>query len=84
MNKNQTGGVSKLTGDQIVDISNAFTIIDLNKNGYILTRYLESFLTLLGQNLTQAELEELILEFDTEGEKIPFSLVQNCSIKVYT
>ena len=66
----------KLTSDQIADIGKAFSIIDQNGNGYFFTRDLKMFLSLLGQNQTEADLEDLINKFDTEGKNF------SCKIKL--
>jgi len=56
-----------LTETQIGEIQNAYNAIDTDADGIIATSDLGSLLRLLGQNPTDAELQDMINEVDADG-----------------
>ncbi len=55
------------TEEQIAEFKEAFLLFDNNSDGTITTKELGTFMRSLGQNPTEAELQDLINEFDADG-----------------
>ncbi len=52
-----------------LELHQAFSVIDKNKDGITTLKELDSlFKSLLGENLSQADLQRLSLEFDQDSE----------------
>ena len=52
----------------LLELREAFTVIDKNGDGKSTLKELESlFKSLLGENISQADLKRLALEFDEDG-----------------
>lgn len=49
------------------EVREAFELLDLKKNGYISTDELSFFLELIGENVNEEELEEMVRLLDVEG-----------------
>jgi len=56
-----------LTESQIGEIQKAYNTIDTDTDGIILTSELGNLLRLLGQNPTEAEIQDMINEVDADG-----------------
>eukprot|EP01053_Blabericola_migrator_P004774 Blabericola_migrator_1__4773@NODE_250_length_10882_cov_193_783819_g211_i0_p6_GENE_NODE_250_length_10882_cov_193_783819_g211_i0NODE_250_length_10882_cov_193_783819_g211_i0_p6_ORF_typecomplete_len149_score41_90EFhand_7/PF13499_6/8_6e22EFhand_7/PF13499_6/1_4e20EFhand_8/PF13833_6/0_002EFhand_8/PF13833_6/3_8e16EFhand_8/PF13833_6/0_063EFhand_8/PF13833_6/1_9e15EFhand_1/PF00036_32/1_2e07EFhand_1/PF00036_32/2_8e08EFhand_1/PF00036_32/0_00027EFhand_1/PF00036_32/1_9e08EFhand_11/PF08976_11/2_3e13EFhand_11/PF len=56
-----------LTEEQIVEFKQAFTLFDTDADGTISTKELGTVMRSLGQNPTEAELQEMINEVDHDG-----------------
>ena len=59
--------LSDLTEDEIEEIKEAFELNDKDGDGTITTKELDTVMRSLGQNPTEAELEDMIKEVDAEG-----------------
>ena len=57
----------QLTEEQIGFFKEAFHLFDKDGDGFINTTELDSFLRSLGQNHTEAEIQEMISEIDRDG-----------------
>ena len=55
-----------LTGEQIIEFREAFQAFDKDGNGSITTKELGTVMRSLGQNLTEAEIKEIIDEVDED------------------
>jgi calmodulin len=59
--------VEQLTGDQIAEFKEAFSLFDKDGDGSITTKELGTVMRSLGQNPTEAELQDMISEVDVDG-----------------
>ncbi|KAI9093682.1 hypothetical protein K1719_027131 [Acacia pycnantha] len=57
----------QLTDDQISEFKEAFSLFDKDGDGYITTQELGIVMRSLGQNPTEAELQDIINEVDADG-----------------
>ncbi|XP_073270438.1 calmodulin-7-like [Primulina huaijiensis] len=57
----------QLTGDQISEFKEAFSLFDKDGDGCITTKELGTVMRSLGQNPTEAELQDMINEVDADG-----------------
>ncbi|KAL8136658.1 hypothetical protein V2J09_002659 [Rumex salicifolius] len=57
----------QLTDDQISEFKNAFSVFDKDGDGCITTKELGNVMRSLGQNPTEAELQDMINEVDADG-----------------
>ncbi|CAD6236292.1 unnamed protein product [Miscanthus lutarioriparius] len=57
----------QLSEDQITEFKEAFSLFDKDGNGYITTKELGTVMRSLGQNPTEAELQDMIAEVDSNG-----------------
>ncbi|KAG6511927.1 calmodulin-like isoform X2 [Zingiber officinale] len=57
----------KLTGDQISEFKEAFSLFDKDGDGCVTTKEIGTVMRSLGQNPTEAELQEMINEVDADG-----------------
>lgn len=57
----------QLTEEQIAEFKEAFNLFDREGKGVITTKDLGTIMRALGQNPTEAELQQLINEVDTDG-----------------
>ncbi|XP_069114951.1 calmodulin-like [Argopecten irradians] len=58
---------NKLTDDQIAEFKEAFSLFDKKGDGTITTKELGTVMRSLGQNPTDAELEDMVNEVDADG-----------------
>ncbi|OIV95493.1 hypothetical protein TanjilG_26756 [Lupinus angustifolius] len=57
----------QLSHDQITEFKEAFSLFDKDGDGYITTKELGTIMRTLGQNPTEAELQDMINEVDADG-----------------
>lgn len=62
----------QLTEEQIAEFKEAFSLFDKDGDGTITTKELGTVMRSLGQNPTEAELQDMINEVDADGEYMPF------------
>lgn len=55
-------------GDQEEDLREAFKVFDKDGNGQISQSELKQVMLSLGENLTEDEIEEMVLEADIDGD----------------
>ena len=58
----------QVTEEQIAEFKEAFSLFDKNGSGTITTKELGTVMRSLGQNPTEAELQDMINEVDTSGK----------------
>ena len=58
---------NQLTDDQISEFKEAFSLFDKDDDGCITTKELGTVMRSLGQNPTEAELQDMINEVDADG-----------------
>ena len=58
---------SELTQEQIAEFKEAFSLFDKDGDGTITTKELGTVMRSLGQNPTEAELQDMITEIDQQG-----------------
>ena len=63
----QSQGVTNLTQEQIAEFKEAFALFDKDGDGTITTKELAIVMRSLGQNPTQAEVQDMINEVDCDG-----------------
>ena len=59
--------VDQLTEEQIAEFKEAFSLFDKDGDGTITTKELDTVMRSLGQNPTEAELQDMINEVDVDG-----------------
>merc|ERR1712051_880679 len=59
--------LESLTGDELATFQEAFTVFDKNQDGTITTKELSTVMRSLGQNPTDAEVQDMINEVDVDG-----------------
>ena len=59
---------NNLTEEEIAEFKEAFSLFDKDGSGTITTKELGSVMTSLGQNPTEAELQDMINEVDVDGD----------------
>ncbi|XP_052124155.1 uncharacterized protein LOC127749557 [Frankliniella occidentalis] len=69
----------QLTEEQIAEFKEAFTLFDKDGSGSITTKELGTVMRSLGQNPTEAELQDMINEVDADGsgKQITYNLLEN-------
>jgi len=60
-------GDEQLTEEQIAEFKEAFSLFDKDGDGTITTKELGTVMRSLGQNPTEAELQDMINEVDADG-----------------
>ena len=60
----------QLTEDQIAEFKEAFSLFDKDGDGTITTKELGTVMRSLGQNPTEAELQDMINEVDADGKQV--------------
>lgn len=60
----------QLTEEQIAEFKEAFSLFDKDGDGTITTKELGTVMRSLGQNPTEAELQDMINEVDADGNAI--------------
>ncbi|UJR38801.1 hypothetical protein I4U23_031466 [Adineta vaga] len=63
----QNTGADQLTEEQIAEFKEAFSLFDKDDDGTITTKELGTVMRSLGQNPTEAELQDMINEVDADG-----------------
>lgn len=63
----------QLTEEQIAEFKEAFSLFDKDGDGTITTKELGTVMRSLGQNPTEAELQDMINEVDADGKLINIS-----------
>jgi calmodulin len=71
-----------LTEEQIAEFKEAFSLFDKDGDGTITTKELGTVMRSLGQNPTEAELQDMINEVDADG-MFPYSLVLSLHLKPF-
>lgn len=67
-----------MTEEQIAEFKEAFSLFDKDGDGTITTKELGTVMRSLGQNPTEAELQDMINEVDADGTQLSnFSNLQN-------
>jgi len=66
----------QLTEEQIAEFKEAFSLFDKDGDGTITTKELGTVMRSLGQNPTEAELQDMINEVDADGKWL-FWIVEN-------
>merc|ERR1711860_357300 len=61
------GEADQLTEEQIAEFKEAFSLFDKDGDGTITTKELGTVMRSLGQNPTEAELQDMINEVDADG-----------------
>ena len=71
----------QLTEEQIAEFKEAFSLFDKDGDGTITTKELGTVMRSLGQNPTEAELQDMINEVDADGKHnlLTFSIIFNNS-----
>nr|8B6Q_A Chain A, Haloalkane dehalogenase,Calmodulin-1,Haloalkane dehalogenase,Calmodulin-1,M13 peptide [synthetic construct] len=64
----RTTGSDQLTEEQIAEFKEAFSLFDKDGDGTITTKELGTVMRSLGQNPTEAELQDMINEVDADGD----------------
>ena len=64
----QTAKRAQITEEQIEEYKEAFSLFDKNGDGYISSKELGIVMRSLGQNPSEAELQDMINEVDFDGE----------------
>ncbi|CAF4651320.1 unnamed protein product [Rotaria socialis] len=59
----------QLTEEQIAEFKEAFSLFDKDGDGTITTKELGTVMRSLGQNPTEAELQDMINEVDADGSR---------------
>ena len=67
----------QLTEEQIAEFKEAFSLSDKDGDGTITTKELGTVMRSLGQNPTEAELQDMINEVDADGKEMDFHLKLN-------
>ncbi len=62
--------VDQLTEEQIAEFKEAFSLFDRDGDGKITSKELGTVMRSLGQNPTEAELQDMINEVDSDGKII--------------
>ncbi len=65
----------QLTEEQIAEFKEAFSLFDKDGDGTITTKELGTVMRSLGQNPTEAELQDMINEVDADGKRFVCSLI---------
>ena len=65
----------QLTEEQIAEFKEAFSLFDKDGDGTITTKELGTVMRSLGQNPTEAELQDMINEVDADGNETSLSIV---------
>ena len=60
----------QLTEEQIAEFKEAFSLFDKDGDGTITTKELGTVMRSLGQNPTEAELQDMINEVDADGKNV--------------
>ena len=66
------------------EIREAFRVFDKDGNGYISAAELRHVMTSLGEKLTEEEVEEMIIEADTDGDgQLNYEGLLDCHSRMY-
>ena len=71
--------MTELTEDQIDEFKEAFSLFDKNGDGQISSTEMGTVMRVLGQNPTEAELQDMINEIDTDGTFFFSTIIINSS-----
>ncbi|KAJ3273092.1 calmodulin-like 3, partial [Borealophlyctis nickersoniae] len=61
--------MSNLTEDEIAEYKDAFSLFDDDNDGEITTAQLGTVMRSLGQNITEAELKNIVADLEKSGRK---------------
>lgn len=64
-----------MTEEQIAEFKEAFSLFDKDGDGTITTKELGTVMRSLGQNPTEAELQDMINEVDADGKNFDFIFI---------
>jgi calmodulin len=67
LDNDKTAMADQLTEEQIAEFKEAFVLFDKDGDGTITTKELATVMRSLGQNPTEAELQDMINEVDADG-----------------
>ena len=65
----------QLNEEQIAEFKEAFSLFDKDGDGTITTKELGTVMRSLGQNPTEAELQDMINEVDADGQLLPWRFI---------
>ena len=72
-----------MTEEQIAEFKEAFSLFDKDGDGTITTKELGTVMRSLGQNPTEAELQDMINEVDADGKnRLPWGLFINANLAI--
>uniref|UniRef100_A0A1A9UW97 EF-hand domain-containing protein n=1 Tax=Glossina austeni TaxID=7395 RepID=A0A1A9UW97_GLOAU len=74
----------QLTEEQIAEFKEAFSLFDKDGDGTITTKELGTVMRSLGQNPTEAELQDMINEVDADGEGLILEIVTKGRVMTIT
>uniref|UniRef100_A0AAQ5ZCS6 Calmodulin 1b n=1 Tax=Amphiprion ocellaris TaxID=80972 RepID=A0AAQ5ZCS6_AMPOC len=70
----------QLTEEQIAEFKEAFSLFDKDGDGTITTKELGTVMRSLGQNPTEAELQDMINEVDADGQYTVDEMIREADI----
>jgi calmodulin len=73
----------QLTEEQIAEFKEAFSLFDKDGDGTITTKELGTVMRSLGQNPTEAELQDMINEVDADGKRFVFFHQFQCNLRLF-
>ena len=69
--------MSRSSGTSFAEFKEAFSLFDKDGDGTITTKELGTVMRSLGQNPTQAELQDMINEVDADGQFKSYDTIEN-------
>ena len=71
----------QLTEEQIAEFKEAFSLFDKDGDGTITTKELGTVMRSLGQNPTEAELQDMINEVDADGKFL--DIIEKVNLNIF-